>query len=361
MTSSTDASRSANSGPAGTSNGIRCSARVRLARTIRWAMVGSAARKARAISSVVRPPSSRNVRATRPAVGRIGWQEMKISRSRSSPTSLSSSSMASSISLVSGWDSRSRAMTSCLRSSRSARLRWSMARRLAMAISQAPGLSGTPDVGHRSSAATSASCANSSARPTSRTIRVSPAMTRPDSSFQTASIVRWASRAVTALIRTPRRAGRKPLLRVLRPVDLVEPALAVADDLPEPPGDLDHLGPGPHFDQREPADRLLRLGERPVGERELATGRLDARTDRVEAAGGQQHALLGQFVDELAHLDVQRLVGLAVAGVAEHEKPHGLAPCLDPVAGALSTPRTGGYGIDTARVNAASARRSGSM
>ena len=38
-----------------------------------------------------------------------------------------------------------------------------MARRLAVAISQAPGFSGTPDFGQVSSAATSASCANSSA------------------------------------------------------------------------------------------------------------------------------------------------------------------------------------------------------
>ena len=41
----------------------------------------------------------------------------------------------------------------------------SMARRLAVAMSQAPGLSGTPDCGHCSSAATSASCASSSAMP----------------------------------------------------------------------------------------------------------------------------------------------------------------------------------------------------
>ena len=39
-----------------------------------------------------------------------------------------------------------------------------MARRLAAAISQAPGFSGTPVSGHRSSAVTSASCASSSAR-----------------------------------------------------------------------------------------------------------------------------------------------------------------------------------------------------
>src|SRR5258705_2231201 len=72
-----------------------------------------------------------------------------------------------------------------------------MARCFAVAMSQAPGLSGTPDSGHRSSAATRASCASSSARPTSRTIRARPAMSRADSILQTASIARCASIAVT--------------------------------------------------------------------------------------------------------------------------------------------------------------------
>ena len=61
------------------------------------------------------------------------------------------------------------------------------ARNFAAAMSQAPGLSGTPDSGQRSSAATRASCASSSARPTSRTTRAIPAMSRADSILQTAS------------------------------------------------------------------------------------------------------------------------------------------------------------------------------
>src|SRR5713226_1126219 len=65
-------------------------------------------------------------------------------------------------------------------------------------MSQAPGLLGTPDRGHRSSAATRASWASSSARPTSRTILARPAMRRADSILQTASIAGWASAAVTA-------------------------------------------------------------------------------------------------------------------------------------------------------------------
>ena len=50
------------------------------------AMVGSGRRNARAISSVVRPPSMRRVRASWASVERIGWQEMKMRRRRSSPT-----------------------------------------------------------------------------------------------------------------------------------------------------------------------------------------------------------------------------------------------------------------------------------
>src|ERR1700732_319369 len=73
-----------------------------------------------------------------------------------------------------------------------------MARCLAVAMSQAPGLSGTPDFGHCSSAATRASCAGSSARPTSRTIRARPAMSLGDSILQTASMARCVSVAVTA-------------------------------------------------------------------------------------------------------------------------------------------------------------------
>ena len=65
MTSSTDESRADRSGPTGTSKGTPARARVRLARTMRWATVGSGTRKARAISSVVSPPSSRSVRAMR--------------------------------------------------------------------------------------------------------------------------------------------------------------------------------------------------------------------------------------------------------------------------------------------------------
>ena len=49
-------------------------------------MVGSGTRNARAISAVVRPPSSRRVSATWTPVPRAGWQQVKIRRRRSSRT-----------------------------------------------------------------------------------------------------------------------------------------------------------------------------------------------------------------------------------------------------------------------------------
>ena len=49
-----------------------------MARTMRWATVGSGTRNARAISSVVRPPSRRSVSATRASVERTGWQAVNI-------------------------------------------------------------------------------------------------------------------------------------------------------------------------------------------------------------------------------------------------------------------------------------------
>ena len=60
----------------------------------RWSASGT--RNARAISSVVRPPSRRSVSATRASGDSTGWQAVKIRRSRSSPTSSSSASRSGS-------------------------------------------------------------------------------------------------------------------------------------------------------------------------------------------------------------------------------------------------------------------------
>ena len=174
---------------------------MRLARTMRCAMVGSGTRNARAISSVVRPPSRRSVSATRASVDSTGWHAVNTRRSRSSP--ISSARAASSASTKSGTTcassaSRSWPSSSRLRACSASWRKRSSARFFAVAISHAPGLSGTPASGQCSSAATSASCASSSARPTSRTMRATWAMTLADSIRQTASMARWVAGFVTA-------------------------------------------------------------------------------------------------------------------------------------------------------------------
>src|SRR6266567_3216442 len=117
MTSSTDDRRAARSSPRGTSKGTRASLRVRLARTMRWATVGSGTRNARAISSVVRPPSKRSVSATRASVERTGWQAVNTRRRRSSPMS-SSIALSKSATAIFCCASSSRPSSSCLRSRR---------------------------------------------------------------------------------------------------------------------------------------------------------------------------------------------------------------------------------------------------
>jgi|HubBroStandDraft_3_1064219.scaffolds.fasta_scaffold00110_14 hypothetical protein len=54
------------------------------ARVIRFSMAVSGTRKARAISGTVRPATMRSVSATRVSIASAGWQQVKISRSRSS-------------------------------------------------------------------------------------------------------------------------------------------------------------------------------------------------------------------------------------------------------------------------------------
>src|SRR5437762_385603 len=66
-----------------------------LARTSRCAMVASGTTKARAISVVSSPPSSRRVSAIWAVGARAGWQQVKMSRSRSSGTGLTSSVVSS--------------------------------------------------------------------------------------------------------------------------------------------------------------------------------------------------------------------------------------------------------------------------
>ena len=83
-------------------------------------------------------------------------------------------------------------------------VRWrstSSARRFADVVSQAAGLSGTPSAGQCSSAATSASCAHSSARPRSRVSRATLATTRADSICQIAASVSATAPAAAVIAR----------------------------------------------------------------------------------------------------------------------------------------------------------------
>ena len=84
MTARTSESRTSSSSGDGIRYGMPASLILRLARVIRWATVASGTTKARAIWAVVRPQTTRSVRATWAARGRAGWQQVKISRRRSS-------------------------------------------------------------------------------------------------------------------------------------------------------------------------------------------------------------------------------------------------------------------------------------
>ncbi len=151
---------------------------LRFARESRRFIVSSGTRKARAISSVVSPPSARNVSATCASSASDGWQQVKISSSRSSGKLVSSISSST----ASGTSSR-RVFSASVRSRR----RRSIARLRAVTVSQAPGLGGVPSRGQRSAAAANASCAASSARSKSPRKPTRLARTRPHSSRKTCS------------------------------------------------------------------------------------------------------------------------------------------------------------------------------
>ena len=96
-----------------------------------------------------------------------------------------------------------------LRRRLSARRKWSMPRRFAVVISHAPGFAGMPVVGHCSSAATSASCARSSASSTSRVIRVRAPTRRADSARHAAMMASVGSSATGLLPARGQRSERR--------------------------------------------------------------------------------------------------------------------------------------------------------
>ena len=143
-----------------------------------------------------------------------------------------------------------------------------------------------PESGHCASAATSASCARSSARPTSRTIRTSAAISRVDSRRQTASMAALLSPAKavpvghdhrsehpgrsTSKAWSPRRSAQAGGVSPSPVNDWPDLAAALPSgpvvqvDLQQPPAQLDRLLLGPHLDHRIAADQFLGLGERAV-------------------------------------------------------------------------------------------------
>src|SRR5580692_3171114 len=300
---------------------------------MRCATVPSEARNARAISGVDRPPSRRSVSATRASRDNTGWHVMKIRRSTSSRTS---STCAARSGRSSCWKlSSSRPISSRLRSSVTRRRSSSMPRRLAVTISHAPGLSGMPDAGHCSSAATSASWARSSATATSRTMRVSPAINRADSIRHTASIARWVADGLTSLMLGGALAQplvglaqlrRQPLAEVARLEDLAQLDLDTAAER-RPLEPLDRLIARRALPDPIARDDLLGLCERTVDDGPLAAVEADLRTPggRVQALAGQHHARLDELFVVLRHLPqdlraghLARL-GLGATGNQNHE------------------------------------------
>src|SRR5258706_7178832 len=162
----------------------------------------------------------------------------------------------------------------------------SMARRRAVVINHAPGLSGIPCSGHFSSAATRLSWTTSSARAKSPKTRISAVVSRPASSLKTAAKSPMNS---GEFMGTPYEAAWV--------VACVSSAFRVVDQGP----DLDDAAAGPclghaerfieilHFDDREAADDLLRLDERAVCDCGLAVldtdGGCGGRTLELSAPG----------------------------------------------------------------------------
>ena len=125
---------------------MRAAAIFFLARVIRADMAGSETRKALATSPVVSPHTSRRVSATRASAASAGWQQVKISRSRSSGIwQAAVSSPSPGLTAVSTSSSSLRARVS---------LRWMrfIARRRATNVSHAADLAGTPLAGQAASA-----------------------------------------------------------------------------------------------------------------------------------------------------------------------------------------------------------------
>src|SRR5690606_9290494 len=348
--------RSGSAFSSGNSKATSASASLRLARTMRCAMVGSGTRKARAISPVLSPPSSFSVSAMRDSGGSTGWQAMSMRRKRSSPTSVSrtrsmSGMSVSSCSWASDW---------CFSAASFSWRQRSTARRFAVVISQAPGLSGTPCRGQVSSAVSSASWARSSASETSCVRRTSPAITRGDSTFHTPSTKRRMSVSAVFTVADhniiPRRAqalllqlrctsehldgaealGVSEALEVLQLVQLAHLDFAVVDaGIREAPRPLEGFLAGARLDQRVAGDKLPGFGKRPVGDGLPAVlpGDAPALAAGMQAGAIQQHAGAGELLVVGGH-GIEYLLARHQSrfrlgrGLDDDHESHGSAPRL---------------------------------
>ena len=260
---------------------------------MRWAMVASGTRNARAISSVRQAAEQ----AQRERHARLGGQhrmagdehEARAGRRRCRRRApRRSGALAARATALD-------ASSSCLRSLHLAAPELVDRAVLRGAPSaRRPGLSGTPVAGHCSSAATSASCARSSASPTSRTIRASPPISSrrldPPDRLDGATDgvahdgparlrVAFGLRPERSLLGRHSGGGRRRSPRPRTPGGSRSrpPRTGCALD------PLDRLVERLHLPQPEARDQLLRLGERAVDHGPLLP--LEAHALRPSSSG----------------------------------------------------------------------------
>src|SRR5258708_5571359 len=135
----------------------------------------------------------------------------------------------------------------------------SIARRRAVVINHAPGLSGMPCSGHFSNATPRLSWTTSSARSKSPSTRTSAAVSRPASSRKTAATAASAAVYVPSAVR---RGLRHPCARLFDLCRVVHHRPYLDDPILS--------ASWPHLDHRESADHLFGLDERAVGDDGLA-------------------------------------------------------------------------------------------
>src|SRR5215211_1159709 len=293
-----------------------------LARTRRRPIVDSVTRKALATCLVDRPPSSRKVSASCASVDSAGWQQVKISRSRSSGTGPTSWGVAGS---PPPGASTATSLRSCR--PRDSRRRRSRAWLRAVVVIQPPGLGGTPSHGHLPRATAKASWTASSARSMSPKTRIRAASDRPDSSRK----IRPTSAGSSPAAASPTPSGLESRKRT----DLDRHLDGSGD--PRRPGErgVQVLG----LDDVEAAQVLLGLHERPVGGHHLAAchAHHGGGVGFVQAAGDdpgarRPHLLLedAELLVGLGHLLVgHRLANLALDTVDRQQVVrHGVLPLV---------------------------------